>query len=66
MTSKREIAEAMMDYQSGQNGFEGASTCCAAARGTGHKLRATVSDSFTMQCPKYSEIGLPITHADRR
>ena len=41
MNTREQIMQAMMDYQSGQNGFEGAGRW-------------------------YSQIGLPITHADRR
>ncbi|CAM9627156.1 unnamed protein product [Scytosiphon promiscuus] len=41
MNTRQEIQQAMMDYQSGSNGFENASKW-------------------------YSEIGLPMTHADRR
>ncbi|CAN0241511.1 unnamed protein product [Ectocarpus sp. 12 AP-2014] len=41
MNTRQEIQEAMLDYQSGSNGFENASKW-------------------------YSEIGLPMTHADRR
>lgn len=41
MNTRAEIQQAMMDYQSDSNGFEGASKW-------------------------YSQIGLPITHADRR
>ncbi|KAG5175790.1 RmlC-like cupin domain-containing protein [Tribonema minus] len=41
MNTRAEIQQAMLDYQSGSNGFEGAGKW-------------------------YSQIGLPITHADRR